>query len=222
MKRQLNTICILMFLCIGLMLAPSVYLLYTCFVEGFEYGLEQAEDAQKSGVKDISANVLLPVELNLWPQSLSVSPDKVYNKKTEEWLPAQHLRSLLWVKSGKGNYSQGWMSLFSILGLVAVILAVFIFYKLINAINHQVIFEWINVRRLNRIGIALLVSFFMLQISWLINFLTVKNMIQLEGYEFNFFGEFKAIHLLLALVSLLVGRIFAMGITLREEQELTI
>lgn len=222
MKRQLNAICILMFLCIGLMLAPHAYVIGSSFVEGMEYGMEQALEAEKAGIEDIHANVLSPLEVSLWPQSLSISPDKVYNKKTGEWLPAQHLKSLLWVKSNRSFVFTAIQSLFSILGLVAVVWAVVIFYRLINAINHQVIFEWINVRRLNRIGIALLVSFCMLQTVWIFNYFSVKEMIELEGYKFNFFGDFKAIHLVLALVALLVGRIFAMGITLREEQELTI
>lgn len=222
MKRQLNTICILMFLCIGLMLAPQAYLIGSVFGEGFKYGIEQARKAAESGVKDIPVNVLSPLEISLWPRSLSVFPDKVYNKKTNEWLPAQHLKSLLWVKQ---NSVAGWStvaSIFSILVLVAVAWAIFVFYRLINAINHQVIFEWVNVRRLNRIGIALLLSFCLLQVAWFINYFSVKEMIELEGYEFNFLGDFKVIHLVLALVALLVGRIFAMGITLREEQELTI
>lgn len=222
MKRQLNAICILMFLCIGLMLAPHAYVIGSGFWDGMKYGMEQAEKAEKAGVKDIHANVLSPLEISLWPRSLSISPDKVYNKKTGEWLPAQHLKSLLWVKSNRSFAFTVVQSLFSILGLGAVVWAVIIFYRLINAINHQVIFEWVNVRRLNRIGIALLVSFCMLQTVWIFNYCSVKEMVELEGYEFNFFGDFKVIHLVLALVALLVGRIFAMGITLREEQELTI
>ena len=50
-----------------------------------------------------------------------------------------------------------------LIGLFFIIKAIIQFYKLINAINHEVIFDWMNVRRLNRIGRNLLISFILTQ-----------------------------------------------------------
>ena len=61
-----------------------------------------------------------------------------------------------------------------------------------------------------------------MQTFWLLNYLLVRETVELEGYTVSFWMDFKAIELVLGLIALLVGRIFAMGITLREEQELTI
>ncbi|RHJ78686.1 DUF2975 domain-containing protein [Parabacteroides sp. AM08-6] len=220
MKRQLNLICILIFLCLGLSLIPHALMVCNGFIEGFKYGMEQAEDARKSGMTSFDAPS--PVELSLWPKSLAVSPDKVFNLKTNEWVPAQHLKSLLWVRPEHTFFPTAVNGLFSLLGLIAILYAIVQFYKLINAINHEIIFEWVNVRKLTRIGIALLLSFLLMQTFWLLNYLLVRETVELEGYTVSFWMDFKAIELVLGLIALLVGRIFAMGITLREEQELTI
>lgn len=220
-KRQLNALCVLMFLCLGLSVLPNIFVVCNAFVDGFRYGVSQTRDAEKQGTLD-SFEIKSPMGLSLWPRNLTVCQDSLLNLKTNNLIPAQHTQSIIWMEGEKSLLPTWLNGLLSIIGLVTVLWAVVLFYRLINAINHEVIFEWINVRRLNRIGIALLISFFMLQISWFFNYLSVKQLIELEGYDISFWGEFKTVHLILALVSLLVGRIFAMGITLREEQELTI
>ena len=46
--------------------------------------------------------------------------------------------------------------------------------------------------------------------------------IELEGYEHNFWCDFQPMTLIMGLIALLVGRIFAIGLQMKEEQELTI
>ena len=96
------------------------------------------------------------------------------------------------------------------------------FYKLINAINHEVIFDWMNVRRLNRIGRNLLISFMLSQAYMITNYWEATRLFELEGYEHNFWCDFQPMTLIMGLIALLVGRIFAIGLQMKEEQELTI
>ena len=100
--------------------------------------------------------------------------------------------------------------------------AIIQFYKLINAINHEVIFDWMNVRRLNRIGRNLLISFILTQAYMITNYWEATRLFELEGYEHNFWCDFQPMTLIMGLIALLVGRIFAIGLQMKEEQELTI
>lgn len=48
------------------------------------------------------------------------------------------------------------------------------------------------------------------------------RLFELEGYEHNFWCDFQPMTLIMGLIALLVGRIFAIGLQMKEEQELTI
>ena len=108
------------------------------------------------------------------------------------------------------------------IGLFFIVKAITQFYKLINAINHEVIFDWVNVRRLNCIGRNLLISFVLTQAYMLMNYWAAARLFELEGYEHNFWCDFQSMTLIMGLIALLVGRIFAIGLKMKEEQELTI
>lgn len=217
MKKQLNIICVLIFLVVGLSLAPSAYLMCNGFVEGFKYGMSQTEDAGENG----KVEILTPVGLSLWPKSLASTSNKVMNLKSQELQSATYLKMMVWVKSKEAGIMK-FGGLLSLISLFFVLKAVVNFYKLINAINHEIIFDWTNVRRLNRIGRFLLISFLLMQTYMLITYLTASRLIELEGYRFNYWCDFESMTLILGLIALLVARIFAIGLQMKEEQELTI
>ena len=205
MKKQLNLICVLIFFFVGLSLVPSIYSMGNAFVDGFKEGMSQAEEAHEQGTTNISAGILSPMTLSLWPKSLAATSDKLFNQKDQEWYPASHIKTLVWAKSkdvGIARYVS--------------------FLMLINAINHEVIFDWMNVRRLNRIGRNLLISFILTQAYMITNYWEATRLFELEGYEHNFWCDFQPMTLIMGLIALLVGRIFAIGLQMKEEQELTI
>ena len=191
MKKQLNLICVLIFFFVGLSLVPSIYSMGNAFVDGFKEGMSQAEEAHEQGTTNISAGILSPMTLSLWPKSKDV---------------------------GIARY----VSFLILIGLFFIIKAIIQFYKLINAINHEVIFDWMNVRRLNRIGRNLLISFILTQAYMITNYWEATRLFELEGYEHNFWCDFQPMTLIMGLIALLVGRIFAIGLQMKEEQELTI
>lgn len=219
MKKQLNLICILIFFFVGLSLVPSIYSMGNGFVDGFKEQMSQAEEAHGQETTHINAEILSPLALNLWPKSLT--SDKLLNQKDQEWYPASHIKTLVWAKSKDVGIAR-YVSFLALIGLFFIIKAIIQFYKLINAINHEVIFDWMNVRRLNRIGRNLLISFMMTQTYMLMNYWTATRLFELEGYEHNLWCDFQSMTLIMGLIALLVGRIFAIGLQMKEEQELTI
>ena len=46
------------------------------FVDGFKEGMSQAEEAHEQGTTNISAGILSPMTLSLWPKSLAATSDK--------------------------------------------------------------------------------------------------------------------------------------------------
>lgn len=223
MKRQLNIICVLIFLFVGLSLLPSVYSMGNGFVDGFKVGMSQAEGVKGQGRTGAGTVLLSPLSLNLWPKSFSTeaSSDKIYNQKDRKWYSAPYLKTLVWVRSSEVGFA-GYVNLLMLVGLCSILIAIVQFYKLINAINHGMIFDWMNVRRLNRIGRYLLIAFVMSQTYVLTNYWVAVRLFELEGYEHNFWCDFQSMPLIMGLVALLVGRIFAIGLQMKEEQELTI
>ena len=99
MKKQLNLICVLIFFFVGLSLVPSIYSMGNAFVDGFKEGMSQAEEAHEQGTTNISAGILSPMTLSLWPKSLAATSDKLFNQKDQEWYPASHIKTLVWAKS---------------------------------------------------------------------------------------------------------------------------
>lgn len=221
MKKQLNLICVLIFFFVGLSLLPSIYLMGNAFVDGFSAGMSQVEKVHEQGVTNISAEVLSPLALNLWPKSLAATSDKIFNQRDQEWYPASQIKTLVWVKSKELGITQ-LGGLLTLISLIFIVKAIIQFYKLINAINHEVIFDWLNVRRLNRIGRNLLISFVLTQAYVLMNYWASIRLFELEGYEHNIGCDFQSMTLIMGLIALLVGRIFAIGLQMKEEQELTI
>ena len=221
MKKQLNLICVLIFFFVGLSLVPSIYSMGNAFVDGFKEGMSQAKEAHEQGTTYISAEVLSPLALNLWPKSLAATSDKIFNQRDQEWYPASQIKTLVWVKSKELGITQ-LGGLLTLISLIFIVKAIIQFYKLINAINHEVIFDWLNVRRLNRIGRNLLISFVLTQAYVLMNYWASIRLFELEGYEHNIGCDFQSMTLIMGLIALLVGRIFAIGLQMKEEQELTI
>lgn len=218
MKKQLNIICILVFLSLGFSLLPHIYAMGTGFVAGFKEGWNETR-VLKRGLSETTHRS--PVELFLMPD-FGGNVIQLENLKTGKMLDVQMVSAIVWTDQNAQGIPSFIFAILEFIYIVTIVWAVISFYKLINTINHQIIFDWINVRRLNKLGILLLISAVIVIIINLLNYYSVAEDIVLDGHSINFFEVFNTINLILGLIALLVGRIFAMGIRLREEQELTI
>lgn len=96
------------------------------------------------------------------------------------------------------------------------------FIRLIRNINRSQIFEWANVRNLKRLGIAFIVLFAVNAIFGFLNYHSILQQVKIQGYEIDWSSALQTSNLVIGLASLLVAEIFAIGLRLKEEQELTI
>ena len=99
--------------------------------------------------------------------------------------------------------------------------ALIIFVMLILSINKSQIFEWKNVRRLRWLGSLLIMSFVFFLIPQVVNYWGLKEVFALEHYIIAPLA-LQTTDLLLGLGCLIVAETFAIGLKMKEEQELTI
>lgn len=114
-------------------------------------------------------------------------------------------------------------SLVYIVVFVLCILALVDFIRFIVEINRNRIFEYRNVRFLNRVGVYMLVVAALLIISGVVReFVQAPYIPELSGYEVAINWSIPVSEILIGLLALLMGQIWLRAITIKEEQELTI
>jgi hypothetical protein len=215
MKKKLNLICALIFVA----LIMSLFDNFSIVSASFKAGWHKAEEYQLTGESRFDADF---VSLHLYPTDLYALTDSVVNQKTGERLPLLltetqvlhniQLSPLLWAII----YLSGF--LYWILAMIAIIT----FIRLIVNINHAQIFAWGNVKLLRKLGFQLLGIYLMVVVMVITDCMAASQTIEIAGYAPNWMIGFTNSNLLLALISLLVAEVFAMGLRLQEEQDLTI
>ena len=113
-------------------------------------------------------------------------------------------------------------NLLSLLILAANIWALVVFIRLVISINRSDIFCWRNVRRLRRLGVLLVVAFACSWLSAWVEVEAVRDVLSIPHYELTTTDVVDRISLLLGLCALIVGEVFAIGLRMKEEQDLTI
>lgn len=214
MKRRLNFITLLIAFAFGLY---TSFAIYRTFMESVTVGMsvDSENNTQQSGSSKQKNNNLL-LFLDLVPEN----QDSVYNARTSTWLPAKIEKMTVEIKERK-------MPLLvvlpvGIIGLACMILIMVCFFKLVISVNKSVIFDRKNVRRLRYIGTGFLLLFLM-NIGAGYYFLEMaKDLVQVPGYKISPGEVLEAKDLVMGLVAFFFAEIFAIGIRLREEQELTI
>ena len=91
----------------------------------------------------------------------------------------------------------------------------------VAVINKSQIFEWKNVRRLRWLGSLLIISFLFYLIPQVVNYWGLKEVFALDKYIIAPLA-LQVTDLLLGLGCLIVAETFAIGLKMKEEQELTI
>lgn len=214
MKRRVNIICTLIFLAISFSLISSFVNSLSAMKAGFIEG--QSVAAQDKN-RDTSAF------LTLEPIDESEYTDSLYNNVTQQWMPASHSNTLVRIPASDVNKLH-WV----LTGLLANVFAfsiltfIIVFLRIIIAINKSVIFDWSNVRKLRIAGACLLVSFISGCLTQYLVIESYTKIIDIPGYIISQRDTFDSSFLIWGLISLLVAEVFAVGLRLQEEQELTI
>ncbi len=229
MKKRLNILCVIIILALFYAVIVTGYYMGAAAVAGFKAGYAEAEQA------DSTATEVSPMGKNLGdmkqvfmfpdlsqPIQETLFKDSVYNEKSGTYTPVIHTSMFVSVDTDTAVWK---LVLCSCLGLICFVLGVWaliVFIRLIISINKSDIFSWRNVRRLRLLGILLVAGF---GCSFLSNYLTFSDVnahFALQGYDLIFLESVEITTFVLGICALIVGEVFAIGLKLKEEQDLTI
>lgn len=216
MKRRLNIFCVIVMLVLGFSVLETGY--YAAL--GFQAGVKASMGEEKrEEVMHMKFVHLLPAGIE---RGAGFFRDSVYNAKSGSYVPAAYSSLMVSVPTSPSPWLMGVEGLLSILQLGVLLWAVVLFVRLVVSINRSDIFNWRNVRRLHRIGIALVTGFCCTLASAWLNIHSLEGAFALEGYRLSMTDAVSTTLLVLGLCALIVGEVFAIGLRMKEEQELTI
>lgn len=218
MKRRLNILCIIVLLVLGYSVLEMTYYIGMGIKLGLEKGLSEAIDKrEKEEMTNLQVVQLIPENLG---GALLI--DSVYNEKSGEYVPASYGQMIVSVDTQPGVLSKVISVLVLLADYVAIIWAVVLFIRLIVAINRSDIFNWKNVRRLRNLGILLIISFCCTFFSAFLTLHNVEKVFAVPGYSLSMTDMVHITSLVLGLSALIVAEVFAIGLRMKEEQDLTI
>ena len=100
--------------------------------------------------------------------------------------------------------------------------AVLQFIKFIRNINRSDIFCWANVKLLRKLGTSLLITFAATLTSTYMHTWQLSQVLKIPGYSYNWLNPFSHSSLLLGVLAFVIAEVFAIGLKMKEEQDLTI
>ena len=200
MKKKLNLLCAIIFAVLLLSLSENIYSMVWGAIEGGKAGMEN-----KAG----EINNLHP--LMLLPDNLSSTSDSIYNEMTGKNVPIWQIQSMVTVDTD----APGWLAL---IGIKAVLQ----FIKFIRNINRSDIFCWANVKLLRKLGTSLLITFAATLTSTYMHTWQLSQVLKIPGYSYNWLNPFSHSSLLLGVLAFVIAEVFAIGLKMKEEQDLTI
>ena len=226
MKRRLNIFCVLVLLVLGYSVVETAYYMGI----GMKAGMEASQEIMESGDKEAmeSFRELGGMEyIGLIPRSLNkgvmkLLSDSIYNEKSGEYVPVMYSSMAVSVRTNRSwasSVASGMLGLFT---FVAIIGAIVLFFKLVVAVNRSHIFNWQNVRRLRRLGLLLIAGFGCSFLSSYLSLCNLREVLVLQNYDLSISDLVSTTILVIGLTALIVAEVFAIGLKLQEEQDLTI
>ena len=109
--------------------------------------------------------------------------------------------------------------------LVTLILGVwipFLVVKIVRSLQSSQVFDRRILRRINRIGIILLVTGFLGSLLQIINVYSAAAMVDLSHYNFTYAKVIDFNPIIMGVVILIMNEILKIGIEIKEEQDLTV
>ncbi|MDR0896117.1 MAG: DUF2975 domain-containing protein [Prevotellaceae bacterium] len=217
MKRRLNILCVFVLLVLAYSLIETLYWVGLGMSAGISAGMNDVErKAAKAG--SIELVYLMPERIFNGGQ-LS---DSVYNSKSGSYVSALHTQMLVHIDTNPPIGAELSTMLLSVIDLIVSAWAVIMFIRLVIAINQSDIFSWKNVKRLRRLGYLLLIAFGCSTLSAFIGLYNFAKIFAVPGYSFVWTELVAVTNLLLGLSALIVAEVFAIGLRMKEEQDLTV
>lgn len=216
MKKRLNLFCLCVIAAFLLSVSGNVQMIVRIFINGFEIGMKAAEEGGEMPV--------LPAykQIHTMPTDLMEVTGTVTNLKDGSQLAIKPLVSLVECPSMPTSSAALWEAMAALVVIVGFIYTTVYFCKLIVQINRNIVFDWTNVKYLRRIGWGLIAIFFCAFVSvWITNY-QLSQVVALKGTEFNLLLAFSDPTFILGFIALLAAEVFALGLRLKEENDLTI
>ncbi len=224
MKRRLNILCVVVVLILLYPVLEYGYYVGAGVRMGFEKGMEMGKEmgkGQKQNSKEHALEMLNIKTISLTPKNFEFT-DSVYNAVSGQKVPVIYGQMVVNVPVK----SQTWIfiaeKLLPMLALFASLAALVVFFLLISSVNKLDIFTWKNVSRLRWIGSLLIVSYLGMLIPVLLQGYELSGVFSVEGYSLNQSDLASFMTLVLGIVSYIVAEIIAIGLRIKEEQDLTI
>lgn len=192
------------------------------FVEGVKYGIsiakyqlqhkEKTDDFVMLDVVTKDYNYLDASEINLKtgekvlirPNNMTILIQSVANKPAW-WIPLQIIYTLLIIAT-----------------LVLSIWIPFLVVKIIRSLQNSQVFDRHNLKRINRIGIIMLIVGLLGTATQAINIFSAQTIINLAHYNFSYSKTIDFNPIIMGVVILIMNEILRIGTEMKEEQDLTI
>ena len=216
MKKRLNLICL------GIVLAVlvSMSFLFSTFYYGFKAGI----DAYKQGAAGVEKLDVTYKMIGTMPTDVITNETATaINEKDGSTVSILPFISMIGIPNEKADATDSiFLSLLDWMVIICCIYAIVQFVKMIRNIHRNIIFDWANVKRLRRLGLSLILCFCCSLVTFAINNHLVSQVISLKDCDFSIAFQFSDPTLLIGFTSLLFAEIFAIGLKLKEENDLTI
>lgn len=230
MKRRLNILCIIIMLVLCYSVLEVAYYMGQGIIVGARTGWRAGTEVRNGRQAETNANYqelanmklvgLIPHALN--GEVSELLSDSVYNAKSGQHVPAVYTMIAVSVKTQESGGLKLLSGLLGIFCLVTIVWAIVLFVRIIVAINRSDIFNWRNVRRLRQLGVLLIISFGSSLLSEYLMLCNLREVFALQNYDLSISEVSGVTTFVLGLTALMVAEVFAIGLRMKEEQELTI
>ncbi len=211
MKKNINFICVLIFIALTTSLSLRLY-------ESVTVSLQALNVMDKLNYEEDDVFTVVTLK----PNFDTFVGDSIYNHTTESYIPIQH-REI--IARSQSQTDTAFLSPIVAIMLAIIILMIYTlvcFVKLIKNINRTEIFSWRNVSLLRRIGVSTIGIFIANLLLSYTNLLQIQKDFSFTSYYIGFDNHSDMLQVIIGLVCFLFAEIFAMGLKIKEEQDLTI
>lgn len=224
MKRRLNILTVLILVAFGLRIVFSIAFGLYYNLESFSKGYKDGYETGKSSKGQSEKTTIRYHYIDLVKTGdTSLQPDSLYNSISGVWMPMQIRNVSVGVADDRWIAGETLFLIPISLGLMlACICFVVFFLKLIIAVNASKVFVPENIFRLRSLGVVFISMGVLFCLGSYVNYYSSCSLIDIPGYHLSAAGIFKFSYFIYALIAFLIAEIFAIGLRLQEEQELTV
>lgn len=229
MKKSFNVLCATMFAVIVLYVAGSMTYVTTIIYKTATTAINMtAKDtaAIKTSLEIFDPDKYTSCAVTMVPDNFFEVPvNSIENTLTGEQTPIMPVKVMAFIKGEKETKTS--IAMAGIIGTIGT--AAYIFFlcyliRFIRNVRRKEIFEWKNVKILKRMGLSIIVAFITTLIVNLTHYAMAASIFVPKGYSIEWFEIISDNILLLGIgiAAMIMGDVFACGLKMREEQELTI